>query len=455
MKKIKLENIVDIYNGSTPSTTDVENFGGEIPWVTPKDLANQQKKYISRGEKNITKKGLASIGNLLLPTGTILLTSRAPIGLIALSSNPISTNQGFKNIVCDSEKIHNEYLFYKLQTLIPFLQNSGTGTTFKELSKSTLEKISFSIHTSTKTQQEIAKVLYDLDAKIALNNRINEVLEAKAKLLYDYWFVQFEFPTPAGSSSGIEGKPYKSSGGKMVYNKKLKREIPEGWEVKNVGSFVYKTKTGSWGKENIEGNYTERIFCVRGADINGLNGIGEMNIPERYILPRHLDRSLEAHDFIIEISGGSPTQSTGRVALITEESFARFDAPLLCTNFCRAITLKDNSFSFNFYREWQRAYDNGVLFQFEGKTSGIKNFLFDLFLEAYEIATPPQDLVEKFYSFSTQIEKKKQTLLKQNQHLASLRDWLLPMLMNGQVGVERAYEIVDGEMGMVAEPGES
>ena len=260
-------------------------------------------------------------------------------------------------------------------------------------------------------------------------NQLNDNLEQMAKTLYDYWFVQFDFPNE-------NGKPYKSSGGEMVWNEVLKRDVPVDWEVTVFNDWVEKTKTGDWGKEEVDGNYTERVFCVRGADINGLNGKGEVKAPERYILKNNLSKKLEPNDFIIEISGGSPTQSTARIALLTKESFNRFDTDIVCSNFCKALTLKDKVFAFNFQQEWQRLYDAGVFFGFEGKTSGIKNFLFESFMDSYVIVKPSKDLVSEFYNFSEKIEKKRQKNLQQNQQLSNLRDWLLPMLMNGQVKVE-------------------
>src|SRR5690606_33330259 len=216
------------------------------------------------------------------------------------------------------------------------------------------------------TQKSIAKVLSDLDAKIELNNRINRELEAMAKTLYDYWFVQFDFPN-------ADGKPYKSSGGKMVYNAELKREIPEGWEVKTISKWIKKDKSGDWGKEEAEGNYQLEVSCIRGADLNGLNGNGELKAPTRFILEKNSNKLLENHDLIVEISGGSPTQSTGRLAFITEETLERFTTPIICSNFCKALTLKDETYLFNFVYQWNRLYNNGVLFGWEGKTSGIKN----------------------------------------------------------------------------------
>ena len=282
-----------------------------------------------------------------------------------------------------------------------------------------------------------------------------------AKTLYDYWFVQFDFPVASTSSATektssattktlaepVEAKPYKSSGGKMVWNEELKREIPEGWEVNSLSSWINNDKSGDWGKEQEEGNYNQKVYCVRGADINGLNGKGEMKTPERYILEKNLHKTLDPYDLIVEISGGSPVQSTGRLAYITEETLHRFDAPIICSNFCKAVTLKNKHYFYNFVFQWNSIYDAGVLFGYEGKTSGIKNLLFESFVSSYQTAIPPKELAEKFYEFMKPIQIKKEKNLKENQELASLRDWLLPMLMNGQVTVGDVEE----QLGMVAE----
>src|SRR5690606_8357821 len=206
-----------------------------------------------------------------------------------------------------------------------------------------------------KEQLQIAKVLSDLDAKTELNNKINRELEAMAKTLYNYWFVQFDFPD-------ANGKPYKSSGGKMVYNTKLKREIPEGWEVKALTEWIKKDKSGDWGKESVEGNYQLEVSCIRGADLNGLNGNGELKAPTRFILEKNSNKLLDSHDLIVEISGGSPTQSTGRLAFITDDTLARFSTPIIRSNFCKALTLEEDKYLFNFVYQWNRLYDNGVLF---------------------------------------------------------------------------------------------
>lgn len=342
-------------------------------------------------------------------------------------------HNNFFKVNYDRQHLNHKYLYYCLTSKEKQKEmHTRSGiTTIPDLNHFMFLDIKIPLH-NLPAQQKIASVLSALDDKIELNNRINAELEAMAKTLYDYWFVQFDFPFV--TSSGVE-KPYKSSGGKMVYNETLKREIPEGWKVTVFNDWIKETKAGDWGKEIQEGNYTERVFCIRGADINGINGKGEVKAPERYILKNNLSKALQPNDFIVEISGGSPVQSTGRIALITESTLERFDTDIICSNFCKAVSLKEEKYVYNFKQEWQRLYDAGVFFGFEGKTSGIKNFLFESFMNSYYIVKPQKEIVEKYYAFAQEADKKIQSNLKQNQELSTLRDWLLPMLMNGQVTV--------------------
>ena len=279
-----------------------------------------------------------------------------------------------------------------------------------------------------KTQQSIAAVLSALDKKIALNKQINARLEEMAKTLYDYWFVQFDFPD-------ANGKPYKSSGGEMVFDETLKRKIPKGWEVKQISHWIKTDKSGDWGKEQQEGHYTVKVNCVRGADINAINSQGNIEAPIRFILAKNANKLLSPFDFVVEISGGSPTQSTGRLAPISQYVLKRFDLPLICSNFCKAISLKDTSYFYQFALMWSDIYKNNILFGWEGKTSGIKNLLFDNFVNGYFECFPPKEIAEQFFKIIDKNHQEQQLLLKQNHHLTQLRDFLLPMLMNGQVSV--------------------
>ena len=360
--------------------------------------------------------------------GDILISAAGTIGKTVIFDGEDSYFQD-SNIVWienDESKVTNQFLYYFLQTN-PFITTNGS--TIKRLYNDNLRDTKIPNVPSIQQQNQITDILGTLDKKIQINNQINQELEAMAKTLYDYWFVQFDFPDQ-------NGKPYKSSGGKMVYHPELKREIPEGWGVTTFSSWISDNKTGDWGKETSQGNYTLEVDCIRGADINGLSGNGKIDMPTRFILEKNKNKLLTDFDIVIEISGGSPTQSTGRIVGISENVLNRFELPLICSNFCKAVSLNEQETFYNFVYEWKNLYDNGVLFSWEGKTSGIKNLLFDSFVTNYHIAQPPIDLMKQFFDYASSVDKKTQLLLKQNQELSQLRDWLLPMLMNGQVKVE-------------------
>jgi len=288
-----------------------------------------------------------------------------------------------------------DYIYYSLKLELKRLKDKSQGSQTKFLTMPILNNIGIK-ELDLPEQQKIAAVLSALDAKIELNQRINAELESMAKTLYDYWFVQFDFPNE-------EGKPYKSAGGGMVWNEELKREIPLGWEVKKFADWIESDKSGDWGKDELEGNYVKKVSCIRGTDINGLNGTDTCNPPTRFILEKNAHKILNAHDLIIEISGGAPKQSTGRLGYITDATLKRFENPLICSNFCKAISIKDKKFLYNFVYHWNMLYDNDIFFGYEGKTSGIKNLLFDSFVNSHWTVVPPIELTEKFYAFMQEI----------------------------------------------------
>ena len=134
-----IEDIADVYNGATPSTINEQNYGGDIVWITPKDLSDQKQKFVYQGERNISQAGYNSCSTHLLPPNTILMSSRAPIGLLSIAKTELCTNQGFKSFVSKSKNIAT-YLYYYLQYHITQIEQLGTGTTFKEVSREDILK---------------------------------------------------------------------------------------------------------------------------------------------------------------------------------------------------------------------------------------------------------------------------------------------------------------------------
>jgi len=181
-----------VVGGATPSTKKTENYdGGTIAWITPKDLAGFSGRFISHGERNITEQGLKSCSTQLMPAHTVLFSSRAPIGYIAIADQEVCTNQGFKSVV-PNEDTDYMFLYYLLKYNKGKIEKLGSGTTFKEVSGSTMRGIEVSVPNSIEEQRQIASLLSALDDKIEKNMEVNKNLFQQAQAMYKSRFIDFE-----------------------------------------------------------------------------------------------------------------------------------------------------------------------------------------------------------------------------------------------------------------------
>ena len=178
MKKVKLSELGEIVGGSTPAIKNIENYDGNISWITPKDLANYNKIFIESGERSITEKGLKSSSTKMLPKNSVLFTSRAPIGYIAIAEKELCTNQGFKSII-PNNNVNYIFLYYLLKYNKEYIASFGSGTTFKEVSGTVMKNIEVNIPDTIEEQKKIANILYSIDKKIELNNQVNNNLDYK------------------------------------------------------------------------------------------------------------------------------------------------------------------------------------------------------------------------------------------------------------------------------------
>ena len=411
--KLKIKDISTVKNGSTPSTSNSEFYDGDIIWITPRDLSNQNNRYIVKGERTITKEGFDSCSAAMLPKGTILLSSRAPIGLLSIAGIELCTNQGFKNIIPDKSKIDSEYLYYYLKTKISDIGKLGSGTTFKEVSKNSIENFQVIIPTDVKYQHKIAAVLSLLDSKIEFNNRINYELETMAKTLYDYWFVQFDFPNS-------EGKPYKTSGGKMVWNEELKREIPEGWKVYKVVELLY-TSLGGTPSTSVN-EYWEN------GNINWLNSGEIANFPI-------VNSELKVTEAAIRNSAAELLPAGSVMLSITRHLRPSVLAIDACAN-QSVVGIKENGDIRYFYLY---PYLKNEIPRLNAMRSGAQQPHINKEIVDESLIVIPYISSNILKEYNSKVGPFYELIINnalQNQQLASLRDWLLPMLMNGQVKVE-------------------
>ncbi|MCK0500240.1 restriction endonuclease subunit S [Helicobacter pylori] len=287
-----LKDLGKIVGGTTPSTNNPKNYGNKIAWITPKDLSTLQGRYIKKGSRSISRLGFKSCSCVLLPKHAILFSSRAPIGYVAIAKKRLFTNQGFKSII-PNKKIYFEFLYYLLKYHKNNISNIGGGTTFKEVSGATLGLFKVKIPPTYYEQQKIARTLSILDQKIENNHKINELLHKILELLYEQYFVRFDFLDE-------NNKPYQTSGGKMKFSKKLNRLIPSGWSVRFLNHKIvstYQPKTISktllndsysyslYGGGGIIGRFTEynheqSEFII---SCRGQCGISYLTLPKSWI----------------------------------------------------------------------------------------------------------------------------------------------------------------------------
>ncbi len=306
----------------------------------------------------------------------------------------ILTSKGEKSI---------DYIYYLLSLALKLLKDKSQGSQTKFLTIGILKEIHVP---NLANSQIVAKVLSDLDAKIELNNRINRELEAMAKTLYDYWFVQFDFPNE-------QGKPYKSSGGKMVYNSGLKRLIPQGWDVKYLKDlFTFEKGVEPGSSEYIDYPINENfIKFFRVGDIDGESIVYVDSTNKKYAIAQEMDVIVTFDGSVGKLGFGLNGAFSGGLRKIYDKS-----------------NQIDNSLIYFIFRDERiiatiHKYATGsILLHASSSINHLKiPFEKNIYLKLQEITKPI------FY----QMVKNK----KENQKLAELRDWLLPMLMNGQVTV--------------------
>lgn len=325
------------------------------------------------------------------------------------------------DVICD-----NRFLLYSLMSRPVQHQirwSEGTGTTVSNLRIPHLENLDIP-YIPLPRQHSIADTLSCLDDKIELNNKINANLEAQAQAIFKSWFVDFE-PFRDGEFADSKFGP-----------------IPKGWQEGTFGDLIDNVVAGDWGKETAVGNNTKEVYCIRGADIPAIAEGNKGKMPLRFILPKNFEKKkIKSGDLVVEISGGSPTQSTGRIVEITNALLQRYDRDMVCTNFCKAASIKLNYSRF-VYRYWKYLYNQNVMFGYENGTTGIKNFAFSDFIETYPIIIPTEEVVMNFNKTTNVFSETVYQNGIQSETLSTLRDTLLPKLMSGEIEVPTTKAII-------------
>lgn len=373
---VKLSDIGEVVGGSTPSTKNPDNYDGDIAWITPKDLAGYNKVYISRGERNITEAGFKSCSTKMLPKNSVLFSSRAPIGYVAISENDLCTNQGFKSII-PNEKIDYKFLYYLLKHNKDYIASKGSGSTFKEVSGSVMKGIELSIPKKISDQRRISKVLFDIDKKIELNNEINNNLQELAKSIYYEKFKD------------------KSNNGKLK-------------DILNLHRKSIKNKDESL-----------KYFPV---DV----------LPMNYLITKEGKPNEEAQSSLVEfkkydILVGAMRVYFHRVCLAAEDGITR----------TTTFVLRPKDENYLYYSLITLDKDDFIKYANDGsKGSTMPYAVWDNNCNEYDIYVPTLNEAKDFNDLVKPLFEIQIINEKNNRDLEQLRDTLLPKLMNGEIGLD-------------------
>ena len=354
--------------------------------------------YISKHEEAYNEFGLSQ--SKLWPTGTLCITIAANIAETGILAYPMCFPDSIVGFTANQSETSERFMHYIFTYIRQSIQNSVSGSIQDNINIEYLKLLDFKIPEKP-YQDKIVSILSGLDEKIELNLKICSELEAMAKTLYDYWFVQFDFPDE-------NGKPYRTSGGEMVWNEQLKREIPKGWEVTNIGKI-----TANFDSRRIPLSQNERN-SMKG-DIPYYGATGVMDYVDRFIFDGQY--VLIAEDGSVMDSDGYPI-----VQMIWGKAWVNNHAHVL---------------------EGHNGYSNELLYfvlkdipVIKIMTGSIQKKINQDNLNNYKIPQIPHKIANRFTSILKPIFSKLRAVEIENSELTKLRDWLLPMLMNGQARVE-------------------
>lgn len=418
LKKYKLGDIVETGSGGTPKSTVAEYYdNGIIPWINSGEL---NQPFIRNAKNYITKAGLNNSSAKLFPADTVLLAMYgATAGKASLLKFEATTNQAICAIIPNKQIVEPLFLKYKFDTMYDYLVGLSTGSARDNLSQIGIRNLKISLP-ELSTQRRISSILSTLDQKIALNRKINDNLEAMAKQLYDYWFVQFDFPNK-------EGKPYKSSGGKMVWNEKLKREIPEGWEVKKLGNIIQELESGKRPKGGIDKSLREGIPSLGAEAISKLGDFDYSKTPYIPFNTKINSGIIKNNDILVYKDGAY----VGKTTLYRDNFPFEFATINEHVFLLRATESEMQEYIFF---TLQKDYLFNIM-QNLGKAKAAQPGLNQEDLKSIDILVPTKEIIHKYKQATEPSMAILFNKAKQTENLTKQRDELLPLLMNGQVSV--------------------
>lgn len=418
--------------------------------VTANGFAFDQCAYISEEKDKKLRKGR------LLRNDTVA-TTRGTVGNFAFydRSVPMSNiriNSGMVILRPDQRRVDPRFLYFAVRSPLfgSQIKSLTSGSAQPQLPIRDMKKLRLPLP-PIQEQRSIVDAIGSLDDKIKLNRRMNETLEAITQAIFRDWFVDFG-PTRrklegATDPITIMGSLVLDAERAQVLAELFPAELgndglPEGWAHRPFGSLLSDTIGGDWGKDTSQGENAHPVAIIRGTDFPELEVGGVGKVPTRYTTAKKaVRRKLLPSDILIEVSGGSPTQPTGRSIFITQSVLDRFNSDVVCASFCRRFRAISHNSAVLAFEHLRNLYSEGGTWEYQNQSTGISNFQTTHFLEAEKVVFPGDELMEHFASLSgPMIEARYRN---ESMTLAATRDLLLPKLMSGEIRLSEAEDLVE------------
>ena len=417
METKTLAEIGTVVTGKTPSTSRRDYYGGDVPFITPTEL--HAGRTVGPSAKTLSEAGLQSIkGSILEGTSVLVGCIGWDIGNVAMTNDRCASNQQINAVTSIISEVNPSYLYYWLSTKKDYLFSIASVTRTPILSKSTFEQVKVPVP-SRDAQDGIARILGSIDDQIATNNQVNDNLQAMLQTLYGYWFLQFDFPDE-------NGRPYRSSGGRMVWNDQLKREIPAGWRVGANEELFDGIRTGL----NPRQNFSLRTQGIAYLTVKNLTKDGGLDFAScDYIDEEAMAKVRRRSDLRVGDILFASIAPLRRCFLIYEEPRDwEINESVFSIRPRRGVTTPEYVYchlmSDAFVKQAEQS-STGSIFK------GIRHET----LKGLMTVIPPEIIAQSYASAVSPIMRMRNDNLEENRKLQELRDWLLPMLMNGQATV--------------------
>ena len=435
-----LDALID-YRGKTPVKTD-----SGIPLITAKIIKGGR---IETPTEFIAKDDYVAWMRRGIPQeGDVVLTVEAPLGEVAqLGPQKIALAQRVVTLRGKAGLLDSTYLLYLLQTeeMQSQLKSRATGTTVLGIKQSELRKVTLSLPPFD-LQLSAAATLKALDDRITLLRETNATLEAIALALFKSWFVDFD-PVRAK----LEGRApvgMDEATARLFPDSFEESElglVPRGWHLVPFGQLLCHTIGGDWGSDAPDDKNDARVAIIRGTDIPDLQSGANSRVPVRYTSQKKLaTRKLEDGDIVLEVSGGSKDQPTGRALYLTAGLLGQFDCPVEPASFCRLLRPNSKDIGVMLGQHLKYIYAQGKTWEYQNQSTGIANFQTTHFLETELVAVPGHDVLAAFAETIRPMVNRAH--LTQIQELATLRDTLLPRLISGQLRLPEAQAAFDAAL---------